>query len=71
MEPVVKIFSGSGHPELAKKIAESYGQPLGKVMSFALVTGSLNLRLKRLFAVVLYFLYKVPTHLLTISLNCY
>jgi ribose-phosphate pyrophosphokinase len=31
MEPTVKIFSGSGHPALAKKIAESYGQQLGKM----------------------------------------
>lgn len=31
MEPSVKIFSGNATPELAKKISELYGIPLGKV----------------------------------------
>ena len=29
MEPIVKIFAGSASQELGRKIAESYGQPLG------------------------------------------
>ena len=31
MEPSVKIFSGNATPELAKKITELYGMPLGQV----------------------------------------
>ncbi|SPZ86920.1 Uncharacterised protein [Sphingobacterium multivorum] len=67
----VKLFAGSGTTELAEKIAQSYGKPLGDKTLSRLATVRFNHSTMNQFAEVMYSSSNLPTNLPTIFLNYY